>query len=74
MDYLPPSVVSWLEGRIVISFAASWYSSSVALAVETFTGGLLVLLLAVGPPWPYLHRKPIKYLPARKAKMTSCKR
>ncbi|WWD01310.1 hypothetical protein V866_008253 [Kwoniella sp. B9012] len=54
----------------IISFISSYFSSSVILGLELFLGGLVILLLAAVPPWPYLNRYPIKFLPVRKLHQT----
>ncbi|OCF55719.1 hypothetical protein L486_06470 [Kwoniella mangroviensis CBS 10435] len=54
----------------IISFISSYFSSSVILGLELFLGGLVILLLAAVPPWPYLNRYPRKFLPVRKLHQT----
>ncbi|GFZ45606.1 hypothetical protein JCM24511_03334 [Saitozyma sp. JCM 24511] len=49
-----------------IGFVASWFTQSVLVGLEVFTAGFVVLLLLAVPPWPFLNRHPIKFLPVRK--------
>ncbi|WWC61084.1 uncharacterized protein I303_103662 [Kwoniella dejecticola CBS 10117] len=50
----------------LVSFVLSYFSSSVILGLEVFLAGLVLLLIMAVPPWPYLNRHPVKFLPARK--------
>ncbi|WVW83040.1 hypothetical protein I302_105057 [Kwoniella bestiolae CBS 10118] len=61
---------TFLIALTIISFVLSYFSSSVILGLEAFLGGLVILLLAAVPPWPYLNRYPIKFLPVRKLHQT----
>ncbi|WRT67178.1 uncharacterized protein IL334_004144 [Kwoniella shivajii] len=61
---------TFLIALTIISFVLSYFSSSVLLGLETFLGGFVILLLATVPPWPYLNRYPIKFLPVRKLHQT----
>ncbi|KIR77019.1 hypothetical protein I305_05992 [Cryptococcus gattii E566] len=49
-----------------LAFVFSYLSGSVLLGVESFAAGFTILLIATVPPWPYLKRHPVKFLPVRK--------
>ncbi|OWZ71290.1 hypothetical protein AYX14_03307 [Cryptococcus neoformans] len=49
-----------------LSFVLSYLSGSVLLGVESFAAGFAVLIVTTVPPWPYLKRHPVKFLPVRK--------
>ncbi|ORX39917.1 hypothetical protein BD324DRAFT_615522 [Kockovaella imperatae] len=48
-----------------VCFIASYIAGSVLLSIEIFGAGLLLLVLLVSPPWSFLKRHPVKFLPAR---------
>lgn len=70
-----------------VAFLASFVFKSVLLGLEVFVAGFVLLMLvrplgitaalecsssqAAVPPWPYLNRHPIKFLPVRSAREKS---
>ncbi|WVN85321.1 uncharacterized protein L203_100466 [Cryptococcus depauperatus CBS 7841] len=50
----------------LLSFILSYSSKSVLLGLEGFAAGFLLICIAVVPPWPFLNRHPVKFLPVRK--------
>ncbi|KAK1924828.1 hypothetical protein DB88DRAFT_487009 [Papiliotrema laurentii] len=55
----------YLAALTIISFIISYLTSAVLVPLELFAGGIIILLFAVVPPWPYLQRHPVSFLPAR---------
>ncbi|WWD15971.1 hypothetical protein CI109_100395 [Kwoniella shandongensis] len=60
----------FLIALTLLAFVISYITASVLLGLEAFTAGFVLLLLATVPPWPYLNRYPIKFLPVRKLHST----
>ncbi|BEI81150.1 hypothetical protein CcaverHIS002_0203100 [Cutaneotrichosporon cavernicola] len=50
---------------VLVSFGASFATSSVLVGLELFGIGFALLMLACVPPWPYLNKHRIKFLTVR---------
>ncbi|CAK9779842.1 hypothetical protein CC85DRAFT_303027 [Cutaneotrichosporon oleaginosum] len=50
---------------VLVGFGASFVTSSVLVGLEIFTIGFVLLMAACIPPWPYLNKHRIKFLPVR---------
>ncbi|WWC89991.1 uncharacterized protein L201_004921 [Kwoniella dendrophila CBS 6074] len=61
---------TFLIALTVVSFGLSYTTSSVLYGLEVFLGGLIVILLISVPPWPFLNKHPVKFLPVRKLHQT----
>ncbi|KAI0263594.1 microsomal signal peptidase subunit [Gloeopeniophorella convolvens] len=52
----------------VVAFFAGLATQSLSVTWGIFGAGVLVLLVAVVPPWPMFNRHPVKWLPAKETK------
>ncbi|KAL1406914.1 hypothetical protein Q8F55_006326 [Vanrija albida] len=52
---------------VLVAFGVSFATASVAVALQIFAGGFLLLLVATVPGWPYLNAHPIRFLKVRKS-------
>jgi signal peptidase complex subunit 1 len=56
----------FLTGVQIISFVVGYSTENVYNALFTGLGGAVITMLVCVPPWPFLNRNPVKWLPARK--------
>ncbi|KXN70210.1 SPC12-domain-containing protein [Conidiobolus coronatus NRRL 28638] len=49
---------------VFISFGVGFYLQDLVLMLYIFGGGVALTFLVTLPPWPFLNRTPVKWLPS----------
>jgi len=76
IDFEGQKLAEWLATALlatvgIISFISGFILQDIKLALYIGLGGTILTFLLIVPPWPFLNRRPVRWLPVAGGELQS---